>query len=46
MAYYNTCPYCGANNDPGEICNCIQQSDTEKEEKDDNSNNCEIEDQP
>ena len=21
--YYNTCPYCGANNDPGERCDCV-----------------------
>lgn len=23
MSYYNTCPHCGANLDPGEACNCI-----------------------
>ena len=22
MAYYHTCPYCGANLDPGEKCDC------------------------
>lgn len=22
MAYYNTCPYCGSNLDPGETCDC------------------------
>ena len=22
MAYYNTCPHCGANLDPGERCDC------------------------
>lgn len=22
MAYYKVCPYCGANLDPGEICDC------------------------
>lgn len=22
MAYYRTCPYCGANLDPGESCDC------------------------
>lgn len=22
MAYYKTCPECGANLDPGEICDC------------------------
>lgn len=23
MAYYNTCPECGANLDPGEPCDCM-----------------------
>lgn len=23
MSYYRTCPHCGANLDPGEICDCI-----------------------
>lgn len=23
MAYYNTCPKCGANLDPGEPCDCM-----------------------
>lgn len=22
MRYYRTCPYCGANLDPGEVCDC------------------------
>lgn len=22
MAYYWTCPICGSNNDPGEVCDC------------------------
>ena len=22
MSYYRTCPYCGANLDPGETCDC------------------------
>ncbi len=22
MAYYNTCPWCGASLDPGESCDC------------------------
>lgn len=22
MSYFRTCPYCGANLDPGEICDC------------------------
>lgn len=25
MAYYWTCPYCGANNDPGEACDCQKE---------------------
>lgn len=24
MAMYNPCPYCGANLDPGEVCDCLQ----------------------
>jgi len=24
MSYYHTCPYCGANLDPGELCSCIR----------------------
>lgn len=28
MAFYNTCPICGANLDPGEPCNC--ESEREK----------------
>lgn len=28
MSYYHTCPYCGANLDPGERCDC---RDEEKE---------------
>lgn len=28
MAYYRICSYCGANIDPGEICDC--RADTEK----------------
>ena len=23
MSYYKTCPHCGANLDPGEVCDCI-----------------------
>lgn len=30
MAFYKTCPFCGANLDPGEKCDC---RDTEKEEE-------------
>lgn len=29
MAYYWTCPICGANNDPGEACDC--RFETKKE---------------
>ena len=25
MAYYNTCPCCGANLDPGEPCDCGEE---------------------
>lgn len=25
MAYYNTCSRCGANLDPGELCDCEQE---------------------
>ena len=25
MAYYNTCPNCGANLDPGESCDCKRE---------------------
>lgn len=24
MAYYNECPYCGCNLDPGEECECVR----------------------
>lgn len=24
MPYYRTCPYCGANLDPGERCDCLE----------------------
>lgn len=24
MGYYHTCPYCGANLDPGERCDCMK----------------------
>lgn len=26
MAYYDTCPYCGANLDPGEKCDCRKEN--------------------
>ena len=25
MAYYKTCPSCGAHLDPGEICDCLSE---------------------
>ena len=25
MSYYNTCPNCGANLDPGEPCDCVME---------------------
>lgn len=27
MAYYNVCPDCGSNLDPGEFCDCKRQPD-------------------
>ncbi len=27
MAYYNTCPECGANLDPGEPCDCMAEKE-------------------
>lgn len=27
MAYYRTCPMCGANLDPGEKCDCIKEKE-------------------
>lgn len=31
MAFYNTCPKCGANLDPGEKCTCENKKKEEKE---------------
>ena len=28
MAYYRTCPHCGANLDPGERCDCLESRET------------------
>lgn len=28
MAYYNVCPLCGANLDPGEKCDCEDERDS------------------
>lgn len=25
MSYYKTCPHCGANLDPGEVCDCREK---------------------
>ncbi|MFA9465331.1 MAG: hypothetical protein ACERKN_13685 [Velocimicrobium sp.] len=30
MAYFNTCPACGCNLDPGEHCDCAQEKEKEK----------------
>lgn len=35
MAYFRTCPYCGANLDPGEICTCRQKDGAALLEQDD-----------
>ena len=32
MAFYNTCPYCGANLDPGEHCDCKEAETLEPTE--------------
>lgn len=29
MAFYNTCPVCGANLDPGESCDCQEEKELE-----------------
>lgn len=29
MAFYNTCPICGANLDPGESCDCQEEKEHE-----------------
>lgn len=31
MAYYNTCPNCGANLDPGEPCDCEKEREDREE---------------
>ena len=30
MAYCKECPYCGANLDPGEHCNCVEEKAEEQ----------------
>lgn len=32
MAYYNTCPHCGSNLDPGEPCDCMKRKQKAAEE--------------
>lgn len=27
MAYFRTCPRCGANLDPGEVCDCLPRAE-------------------
>lgn len=34
MSYYNTCPYCGANLDPGERCDCLDENEEDENEED------------
>ena len=31
MAYYDTCPNCGANLDPGERCDCAEEKNCSAE---------------
>lgn len=33
MAYYNTCPNCGCNLDPGEKCDCENEKAKQQEKK-------------
>lgn len=33
MAYYNTCPRCGAHLDPGESCDCEQKIEKERKKQ-------------
>lgn len=33
MAYYNTCPLCGSNLDPGEPCDCKREEEKESDRK-------------
>lgn len=32
MSYYRTCPYCGANLDPGERCDCQDEEQPDERE--------------
>jgi Zn-finger nucleic acid-binding protein len=27
MSYFSKCPYCGANLDPGEVCECLEEKE-------------------
>lgn len=31
MAFFNTCPICGANLDPGESCDCQEEREIERQ---------------
>lgn len=31
MAYYNVCPNCGSNLDPGEKCTCLEEKTKQQE---------------
>lgn len=33
MAYFRTCPYCKANLDPGEVCDCRENAASAKKEQ-------------
>lgn len=39
MAFYKTCPFCGANLDPGEKCDCRDEQRKEEEKKDECTGN-------
>ena len=33
MSYFRSCPYCGANLDPGERCDCKEERSTNGDRK-------------
>lgn len=39
--YYQTCPYCGANLDPGERCDCDEQATDTQPGPEDVTEKCE-----
>lgn len=39
MPFYKTCPFCGANLDPGEKCDCQDTKKEEEEKKDECTGN-------